>query len=225
MRTQIYFLVCPVSKKVSYIGLSADAERRYLQHLADKSDCSKARWIQALQEIGQKPQLVIVNEVDEELAKEEEARWIAFGLSVGWPLRNESLPNPDYIKWPYTLPKYDLPPYVRETVFKYKLPASVAVRPEISLLHRIKLRLFGGDLYPHIMRVWFYTTDKTKFCMYYSKSKDDQAVYVDPLLIVLFDESCDMRRIKIHEMVWPFVIEPRKTVDSMGKEYEFDDET
>lgn len=214
MKHQIYFLVCPVSKKVSYVGVSVDAERRYLQHLADKSECSKARWIQALLEVGRKPVLVIVSEAEEQEAKAEEARWIAFGIGVGWPLRNDSLPNPDYIRSPYALPEYDVPVFVLGTVFKYLIPGEIELVPETNAVKRWWRWLRRIEQYPHILRVWFNTVDENKFCMYYTRSNSNNKVFEKPLFAIVFDRTCDMNQIKIRDTVWPVSLKFRQHGDN-----------
>ena len=85
----IYGLLDPTVSQIRYIGYTDDVNERYPAHLADASNCRKARWIRSLDAVGLKPLLVILEVVRRGSEDECETKWIAFGLSLGWQLTNE----------------------------------------------------------------------------------------------------------------------------------------
>ncbi len=85
----IYGLLDPTVSQIRYIGYTDDVNERYPAHLADASNCRKARWIRSLDAVGLKPLLVILETVRRGSEDECETKWIAFGLSLGWQLTNE----------------------------------------------------------------------------------------------------------------------------------------
>lgn len=83
MSYTIYALVHPEDKKVRYVGLTKDVDKRYQQHLR------KATWIQELKNQGLKPVLSILETVDAlEVAKEREQYWIGRYEGLGHALEN-----------------------------------------------------------------------------------------------------------------------------------------
>jgi hypothetical protein len=66
MKTYIYILIDPTSQQVRYIGKTKNLSRRYSQHI---SECSKIRnhknnWILSLKNIGLKPEMVVIDECE-----------------------------------------------------------------------------------------------------------------------------------------------------------------
>jgi len=189
MKHQIYFLTCPVSNAVCYVGQSKNAHRRYEQHLVDRSDCAKAKWIRSLLELGQKPTLVIVSEVDEGIAGVEEDRWIAFGLSVGWPLRNEVLPDTSKLRFSYDLPEWNVAAGIQDTIAKYDVPMHVVLNvPRVQWWNRVvPLRRM-----PDVVKVFFATVDDKSFYLYYPSIGIDyenrQIVYGAPSQSILWHD-------------------------------------
>lgn len=87
----IYGLVDPVSKQIRYIGKSIRPKGRYTDHLNDKSKTHKTNWIQSLLKKGLKPELVILEQLnDDENWQEYEKQWIKKGKENGWNLVNST---------------------------------------------------------------------------------------------------------------------------------------
>jgi hypothetical protein len=87
--TYIYGLKDPMDNQIHYVGKSDSPKARYSSHLRD--DCSnhhKTAWIAALRDAGLRPELVILQEVQADQWDKAERKWIADGLSMGWPLTN-----------------------------------------------------------------------------------------------------------------------------------------
>lgn len=66
MKTYIYILIDPENQQVRYIGKTKNISRRYSQHI---SECSKIRshknnWILSLKNKGLKPEMVVIDECD-----------------------------------------------------------------------------------------------------------------------------------------------------------------
>jgi len=93
MKLIIYGLIDPRDGAVHYIGKSSSGKKRPREHgIARKLDLDftpKARWIRALQQEGLEFGVVVLEQIErrEDLAAAE-IRWIAFGRSEGWPLKN-----------------------------------------------------------------------------------------------------------------------------------------
>lgn len=128
MKHFIYVMCDPVEiYKVCYVGESSDPYRRFIEHLSDvHKDTAKGQWLRSLREEGKVPYMKIIEITDTELAREREAYWINFYLSLNIPLVNASLPA-----------------YIQQSVgaaFTPKKPAKI-VKPEnikdtILELHR-----------------------------------------------------------------------------------------
>ena len=85
---QIYGLVCPVEKRVKYIGKSKNASKRFYQHLyRSKNEIHYEnthlhRWLKKLHNIGLAPSLSILETTTIENWIEREKYWISyFGLN------------------------------------------------------------------------------------------------------------------------------------------------
>lgn len=88
VKTAIYALVCPLSDTVRYVGKSIHPEKRYYQHLWDKSKSHKTNWIKSLAESGLTPKLLILEEVMGSNWVEAEQRWIQHYKALGIKLTN-----------------------------------------------------------------------------------------------------------------------------------------
>lgn len=74
----IYKLVCPITNKPEYIGITKDCKTRYRKHLNEKSITLKNNWIKSLLKKGLKPLMVVFDsrETREEI-NNLERYWIA----------------------------------------------------------------------------------------------------------------------------------------------------
>lgn len=87
----IYGLVDPRTKQIRYIGKSIRPKGRYTDHLNDKSKTHKVHWIQSLLKKGLKPELVILEQLnDDDNWQEYEKNWIKKGKENGWDLVNST---------------------------------------------------------------------------------------------------------------------------------------
>jgi hypothetical protein len=86
--TYIYGLKDPITNEIRYVGKADNPKKRYSEHLKDKtSNSHKSRWIEGLQKIGERPILVIIEEVNQNNWKEKEIEWISYGKR-NWKLTN-----------------------------------------------------------------------------------------------------------------------------------------
>lgn len=61
----VYYLICPISNEVKYIGVSMNPEVRFKAHLTDRgSNKAKVEWIQNLKENGLLPILEVVEKIE-----------------------------------------------------------------------------------------------------------------------------------------------------------------
>ena len=93
MTSYIYGLVNPLTHQVSYIGRTIDLYGRFDEHLKDLTENLKAKWIKTLRVSGVAPVLIVLEEVDDEIAAIRETWWINFGVRAGWPLTNSVVPH------------------------------------------------------------------------------------------------------------------------------------
>lgn len=90
--TYIYGLADPDTGEVLYIGKADDPQRRFVEHLADRSDTRKARWIADLRDHGREPTLVVFQGVPFASWRDVEAHWIrAYVALDDDPLMNDRL--------------------------------------------------------------------------------------------------------------------------------------
>lgn len=96
----IYGLKDPYSRKIRYIGQTANVRRRLLEHLHDSTDAwpksDKEEWITNLVDEGRAPEMVVLETVDPSEANAAERQWIHYGLTQGWDLYNV-LGNQEFI--------------------------------------------------------------------------------------------------------------------------------
>lgn len=188
----IYALVCPVSKQICYIGRSDNPERRFEGHMKDTADTAKTRWLKAIKELGLQPTLLILATVDDEYAAIEEDRWIGFGLSVGWSLKNEVLPNRERMRFPFEMPDL-VDPECIQVINRYAVPDYIPLRA-LSVpkwLTRWPFnRVFPKDPLPTVLQVWYHTVDHTSFHLFYplADKQDDNHLYGPPVLHLYWRE-------------------------------------
>lgn len=70
----IYYLICPISKKVKYVGKSKNPKSRYNQHIKklDKQLTPKREWLENLFSKKLIPILQVIEEINETNARERE---------------------------------------------------------------------------------------------------------------------------------------------------------
>lgn len=95
MTTNIYMLICPIDDKVKYVGKSNSPEKRLKDHRLDFRcmDLHKAMWMRLLNSKGQKPILVILDEVSIHDWKFWEDWWCQYFKSFGYTLFNKRSKN------------------------------------------------------------------------------------------------------------------------------------
>lgn len=86
--TFIYALVDPNTQQIRYIGKSDNPRRRMQDHMDDKRKTHRASWLKSLRDKGQKPILMIIEEVPFDIWQERERYWIAFYREQGLDLTN-----------------------------------------------------------------------------------------------------------------------------------------
>ncbi len=182
----IYGLVCPVIKKIRYIGVSDNPGKRYHQHIDDAGDSEKARWIQSVITIGLEPILMVLSEVDDVVSLREEASWIRFGLREGWPLTNEMVLEAA------TLTRSSEQSAVFVGIAQYEIPMFIreSFRPS------------------DVLEVSFNTADGAGFTLYYEHigiDDDGKSIYGNPSLNVLWATQATIVR-----LVWAKVIGHRQ---------------
>lgn len=93
MKVTIYGLHCPLAGYVKYVGKAVNVIYRFNRHLGPetfKEETHKTRWIRKLLALGLSPELVILEETDEEHWVEREKWWIAHYRSQGITLTNST---------------------------------------------------------------------------------------------------------------------------------------
>jgi hypothetical protein len=104
----IYALVCPIEKRIRYVGKTNLPSRRILQHIQDgreyrgsasldsKKISTRAAWIASLLRMGLEPQMVILEEVPRGRWESKEKEWIKRSKEAGCHLFNRT-PGGAYI--------------------------------------------------------------------------------------------------------------------------------
>jgi GIY-YIG catalytic domain len=88
----IYALIDPRDNTIRYVGCAVDIEKRLAEHLRDKNNTPKCRWLAELKRNGLLPELEILEVVDGFYgAFSREDYWINTMVAAGAPLTN-SLP-------------------------------------------------------------------------------------------------------------------------------------
>ncbi len=196
----IYGLVCPVIKKIRYIGVSDNPGKRYHQHIDDAGDSEKARWIQSVITIGLEPILMVLSEVDDVVSLREEASWIRFGLREGWPLTNEMVLEAA------TLTRSSEQSAVFVGIAQYEIPMFIreSFRPSVFG----KMLGYKGEVPADVLEVSFNTADGAGFTLYYEHigiDDDGKSIYGNPSLNVLWATQATIVR-----LVWAKVIGHRQ---------------
>ena len=88
MTTYIYALRDPRTNKTRYIGQSINPELRFYQHLVDIQNNCKGKWISELIGLNLKPNLEVLETVDDNEANEVEKHYIAKYIKAGCDLTN-----------------------------------------------------------------------------------------------------------------------------------------
>jgi len=87
----IYGLADPITKDIRYIGKSERVKERYANHMNDNSKTHKVNWIKSLKSKGQKPFLIILEELsDTDNWQEKEIFWIKTAKDKNWNLVNST---------------------------------------------------------------------------------------------------------------------------------------
>lgn len=104
MKVYIYALKDPETKDIRYVGKANNPKMRYHQHVNghDLTNNHKRGWINSLIEKGFVPEMMILEETDENQWEDREKYWIKYGLDNDWPLTNISAGGACY---PSPLPK------------------------------------------------------------------------------------------------------------------------
>lgn len=185
----IYGLTCPVSKGICYVGQTDNVERRFEQHLSDKKDTAKTRWINSLKELGRLPGYVILERVDSDfLFLDREAHWIKYGLSVGWDLRNTAVPSSEWGDVGKGLDTTRIPTSLINTLYGYNVPLSLTrTRYMPKWVQWLGIK---NPVPADAVRMQFVTVDDYSFSVYYALTwyGDEMAYYENPSLHVMF--SC-----------------------------------
>jgi len=87
----VYALICPLDKKIKYIGVSANLERRLKQHISTRrhdANKPKGEWITKLVDLGLKPELSTVEAVHYGNYTKRESFWINYCFDNGIELLN-----------------------------------------------------------------------------------------------------------------------------------------
>ena len=87
-KTFIYCLYDPITDLPKYIGKSNNPEKRFKEHLKDKTKSKKVNWIKSLIKKDLKPKLEILDEVDENTWEIMESMYISLFRGWGFELLN-----------------------------------------------------------------------------------------------------------------------------------------
>lgn len=93
MKVTIYGLHCPLAGHVKYVGKAVNVLYRFNRHIGPetfKEETHKTRWIRKLLALGLSPELVILEETDEENWADREKWWIAHYRNQGIVLTNST---------------------------------------------------------------------------------------------------------------------------------------
>lgn len=114
--TWIYGLLCPLAKKIRYVGASCDPVLRYKAHVSPSSfepwrahdKGTRGEWLSSLLEISAKPELVLLEEVSGRAyggggslprhIRDAEFAWMRKLMKEGHPLTNAKLPPDDSVR-------------------------------------------------------------------------------------------------------------------------------
>jgi hypothetical protein len=92
VKVKIYALVNPITKQIRYIGKTKNTLKvRLSQHLRDSNlKTHKNKWIKSLAKNDLKPEIMLIEEVDESCWKEKEISYITLFKNLGYKLTNTS---------------------------------------------------------------------------------------------------------------------------------------
>lgn len=87
----IYALSDPFTYEIRYIGKTVNINSRLASHCNDRESTYKCNWIRSVIAKGKKPAVIILETLsDSAYWQESEISWIAYALSLGWPLTNST---------------------------------------------------------------------------------------------------------------------------------------
>ncbi len=86
--TFVYCLIDPRNGEIRYVGKADDPEARLRDHLKDRRDFHRVRWIKSLVDEGIKPVLILLEQCSKQIWQERERYWIAFLRENGADLVN-----------------------------------------------------------------------------------------------------------------------------------------
>jgi hypothetical protein len=88
MKTNIYILIDPETNIVKYVGKSNNPKRRFGRHLSRKTNARKQQWLNALKNKDLKPELLIIDNVNNSEWEFWEYHYINLYKSWGFDLLN-----------------------------------------------------------------------------------------------------------------------------------------
>jgi GIY-YIG catalytic domain len=78
---------------IRYIGKTYHLEQRYREHISisrNQNNTHRSNWINKLKREDKKPQMIVLEETNDNQQEMRERTWIAFGKNIGWQLTNTS---------------------------------------------------------------------------------------------------------------------------------------
>lgn len=88
MIVYIYGLSDPRNDQLRYVGATINLQERYYGHINDKRRTRKVNWIKSLKKNNLKPEMFVIEEVDDSVWEESERFWIAYFRYIGADLTN-----------------------------------------------------------------------------------------------------------------------------------------
>lgn len=88
MIVYIYGLQDPRNDELRYVGATINLKERYEGHLRDRKRTHKTNWIKSLKRGNFKPEIFVIEEVEENEWEESERFWIAYFRYIGADLTN-----------------------------------------------------------------------------------------------------------------------------------------
>ena len=110
----VYSLIDPRTDRIRYVGQTNNPLRRYNEHVKSTEFTSKGKWVQELRDLGLKPRIVLLDEVDSQKdVNIQEYRWMYIGRQRNWDLTNEAGMKTEYTGLHETLARliveFDMP--------------------------------------------------------------------------------------------------------------------
>jgi hypothetical protein len=146
---QIYALIDPRDNTVRYVGISIDADERFISHLHDpNASLPKTRWIRELRQEGLSPVMQILETIEAganalSLACQRELHWINEMQRRGYTLLNVMGVTRDYSASYYPRPLSNM---LRKDEGKPK-PPERPIGSSIPMKQRLKVREIARALH------------------------------------------------------------------------------